>query len=50
MFGVSLGRAGQPLNFRVAAPARFFEGAEDLVYFSSDDLDSFSRTGGLGFE
>ena len=28
------GRVGQPLNFRVAAPSRFFEGAEGLVFRS----------------
>jgi hypothetical protein len=30
------------LTFRVAAPSRSFEGAEDLVYFLSDDLNLFS--------
>ena len=32
------GRVAQPLNFRVAAPSWFLEGAEGLDYFFSDDL------------
>jgi hypothetical protein len=32
------------LNFRVAVPSRFFEGAGILVYLLSDDLDSFSKS------
>jgi hypothetical protein len=43
---ISLLRAGGKafevgLIFRVAAPSRVFEGAERLIYFLSDDLDSF---------
>ena len=42
------GRVAEPfepgLKLRVPDPSRFFEGSEGLVYFLSDDLNSFSTS------